>query len=304
MKILRYFLPATIGLLVATNVGSQDLKATAMDKISAFKDGKINALSNKISENISSFAKDHFENMKYLDFNINTQDYLKPTFSIMSVNEIMKIDSGTIFNQTSINTHDGDETINIGFGTRKLLNNNTLIVGANAFYDHQLTESHERVGAGAEALSSMFDVRGNYYNALSARRTNSGGTIERAMDGWDLRGDYHLPIEQDINLFFSAFEFENPESISSYKEKGNKYGADAKLGNFSIEAGYMDDNQANDAWFGNVKYVVNFGSDESNSSSSSKSFEDVSDQLYQPVKRENKIRVVKIDASGVVVGGF
>jgi len=304
MKILRYFLPATIGLLVATNVGSQDLKATATDKISAFKDGKINALSNKISENISSFAKDHFENMKYLDFNINTQDYLKPTFSIMSVNEIMKIDSGTIFNQTSINTHDGDETINIGFGTRKLLNNNTLIVGANAFYDHQLTESHERVGAGAEALSSMFDVRGNYYNALSARRTNSGGTIERAMDGWDLRGDYHLPIEQDINLFFSAFEFENPEDVSSYKEKGNKYGADAKLGNFSIEAGYMDDNQANDAWFGNVKYVVNFGSDESNSSSSSKSFEDVSDRLYQPVKRENKIRVVKIDASGVVVGGF
>ena len=304
MKILRYFLPATIGLLVATNVGSQDLKATATDKISAFKDGKINALSNKISENISSFAKDHFENMKYLDFNINTQDYLKPTFSIMSVNEIMKIDSGTIFNQTSINTHDGDETINIGFGTRKLLNNNTLIVGANAFYDHQLTESHERVGAGAETLSSMFDIRGNYYNALSARRTNSGGTIERAMDGWDLRGDYHLPIEQDINLFFSAFEFENPEDVSSYKEKGNKYGADAKLGNFSIEAGYMDDNQANDAWFGNVKYVVNFGSDESNSSSSSKSFEDVSDQLYQPVKRENKIRVVKIDASGVVVGGF
>ena len=304
MKILRYFLPATIGLLVATNVGSQDLKATATDKISAFKDGKINALSNKISENISSFAKDHFENMKYLDFNINTQDYLKPTFNIMSVNEIMKIDSGTIFNQTSINTHDGDETINIGFGTRKLLNNNTLIVGANAFYDHQLTESHERVGAGAEALSSMFDVRGNYYNALSARRTNSGGTIERAMDGWDIRGDYHLPIDQDVNLFVSAFEFENPEDISSYKEKGNKYGADAKLGNFSIEAGYMDDNQDNDAWFGNVKYVVNFGSDESNSSSSSKSFEDVSDQLYQPVKRENKIRVVKIDASGVVVGGF
>ena len=304
MKILRYFLPATIGLLVATNVGSQDLKATATDKISAFKDGKINALSNKISENISSFAKDHFENMKYLDFNINTQDYLKPTFSIMSVNEIMKIDSGTIFNQTSINTHDGDETINIGFGTRKLLNNNTLIVGANAFYDHQLTESHERVGAGAETLSSMFDVRGNYYNALSARRTNSGGTIERAMDGWDIRGDYHLPIDQDVNLFVSAFEFENPEDISSYKEKGNKFGADAKLGNFSIEAGYMDDNQDNDAWFGNVKYVVNFGSDESNSSSSSKSFEDVSDQLYQPVKRENKIRVVKIDASGVVVGGF
>jgi len=66
----------------------------------------------------------------------------------------------------------------------------------------------------------------------------------------------------------------------------------------------MDDNQENDAYFGNIKYVVNFGSDENNSSSSSKSLNDVSDQLYQPVKRENKIRVVKIEASGVVVGGF
>ena len=305
MKFLRYLLPATLSLLIATNVGSQDLKKKTTDKISAFKDGKINTLSNQISKSISSFAEEHFENMKYLDFNIDAQEYLKPTFSIMSVNEIKKLDNGTIFNQTSINTHDGDETINIGFGTRKLLNDNTLILGANAFYDHQLTESHERVGVGAEAISSMFDVRGNYYNALSARRTNSEGTIERALDGWDLRGDYHLPIDHDVNIFVSAFEFENPEDVSSYKETGNKFGVDAKVGNFAIEAGYMDDNQENDAYFGNVKYVVNFGSDnQDHSSSNSKSLTDVSDRLYQPVKRENKIRVVKIDASGVVVGGF
>ena len=303
MKILRYFLPATLGLLIATNAGSQD--QNVKDKIISLKDSKINALSNQISESISSFAKDHFENMKYLDFSIDTQEKLKPTFNIMSVNEIMKIDYGTIFNQTSINTHDGDETINFGFGTRKLLNDNTLILGANTFYDHQLTESHKRVGAGAEVITSIFDVRANYYNALSGRRINSEGTIERTLDGWDLRGDYHLPIKHDVNLFFSAFEFENPEDISSYKETGNKFGADAKLGNFVIEGGYMDDNQNNDSYFGSIKYVVNFGSDnQKNSSSNSKSLEDVSDQLYQPVKRENKIRVVKIDASAVTVGGF
>ena len=223
----------------------------------------------------------------------------------MSVNEIMKIDSGTIFNQTSINTHDGDETINLGFGIRKLLNNNTLLLGANTFYDHQLTESHERVGMGAEAITSIFDLRANYYNAISARRTNSEGTIERALDGWDLRGDYHLPIEQDINLFVSAFEFKNPEKISTYREKGNKFGADATLGNFAIEGGYMNDNQDNDAWFGNIKYVVNFGgSGVEKIYTKNETLTDVSDKLYQPVKRENKIRVVKIDAAGVVVGGF
>ena len=305
MKILRNLLPVTLSLLIATNVSSQDLKLKVTDKISAFKDGKINALSNQISESISLFAEEHFENMKYLDFNINAQEYLKPTFSIMSVNEIMKIDSGTIFNQTSINTHDGDETINLGFGIRKLLNNNTLLLGANTFYDHQLTESHERVGMGAEAITSIFDLRANYYNAISARRTNSEGTIERALDGWDLRGDYHLPIEQDINLFVSAFEFKNPEKISTYREKGNKFGADATLGNFAIEGGYMNDNQDNDAWFGNIKYVVNFGgSGVEKIYTKNETLTDVSNKLYQPVKRENKIRVVKIDAAGVVVGGF
>ena len=126
------------------------------------------------------------------------------------------------------------------------------------------------------------------------------------MDGWDLRGDYHLPIDQDGNIFISAFEFKNPESESTFRESGNKFGADAKLGNFAIEAGYMNDNQDKDAWFGNIKYVVNFGesNDQKSNASNAKTFTDVSDQLYQPVKRENKIRVVKIDASGVVVGGF
>ena len=305
MKLLHYLIPVTLGLLIATNAGSEDIKKKTTDKISALKDKKINTLSNQISKSISSFVEEHFENMKYLDFNIDAQEYLKPTFSIMSVNEIKKLDNGTIFNQTSINTHDGDETINIGFGTRKLLNDNTLILGANAFYDHQLTESHERVGVGVEAITSDFDLRYNHYSAMSGRRTNAEGTIERALDGWDLRGDYHLPIDHDVNVFVSAFEFENPESISAYKETGNKFGVDAKVGNFAIEAGYMDDNQENDAYFGNIKYVVNFGSDnQDHSSSNSKSLTDVSDRLYEPVKRENKIRVVKIDASGVVVGGF
>ena len=292
--------------LTTSAISDSSLEDKAKNKLTDNLNQGVSTLSSKISEGISSFAEEYFENMKYLDFDINAQDYLKPTFSIMSVSEISKIDAGTIFNQTSINTHDGDETINIGFGIRKLLNDNTLLLGANTFYDHQLTESHQRVGVGAEAITSIFDLRGNYYNALSARRTNSEGTIERALDGWDLRGDYHLPIDEDVNIFISAFEFENPETGSSYKEKGNKFGADATLGNFVIEAGYMDDNQANDAYFGSIKYVVNFGADNqsTNTPKDGKTLTDVSDKLYQPVKRENKIRVVKIDASGVVVGGF
>ncbi len=279
------------------NVTASDIKYKAINKI--------NSLGDQLSESIASYAQNHFENMKYIDFNINTEENLKPTFDILSVNEIMKIDSGTIFNQTSINTHDSDETINIGFGVRKLLNEDTLLLGANSFYDHQLTESHERIGAGAEAITSIFDLRANYYNALSDRRTNKDGNVEIAMDGWDLRGDYHLPIEFDVNLFISAFEYKNPEDKSTYKEQGNKFGADAKLGNFIVEGGYMDDDKNNDAWFGNIKFVVKFGEENSSIKSNDKrSLTGVSGKLYQPVKRENKIKVVKILKSGVKISGF
>ena len=127
---------------------------------------KINEFSNETALAISNFAKNNFENMKYLDFDIQVQENLKPSFSIMSVTELFKTDSGTVFNQTSLNTHDDDGTINIGLGARKLLNDNKILIGSNLFYDHQFDEGHKRTGVGVEAISSVFDIRGNYYNAI------------------------------------------------------------------------------------------------------------------------------------------
>jgi len=307
MNILRYILPVILSLLIATSVHSVDLEAKATEKLSALKDRKINGFSNKVSESIASFAKNNFNSLKYLDFSIDAEEYSKPTFSIMSVTELLELgNGGTIFNQTSLNTHDSDETINIGLGARKLLFDNKLIFGINTFYDHQFDENHKRIGLGAETISSLFDLRGNYYNAMSDLRTNKEGSYkERALDGWDLRGDYHLPIQHDVNIFMTAYKFKNPQDGSDFEDKGNKFGADAKLGNFVIEAGYDSNNQEKDNYFGSVKYIVNIGEDnQSNTPKSATSFTDVSDKLYQPVKRENKIRVVKIGASGVVVGGF
>ena len=140
---------------------------------------------------------------------------------------------------------------------KKVNKKNTLMIGLNAFYDHQLSESHERVGLGAEAISSIFDVRGNYYNSLSHRRKNSEGTIEIAMDGWDLRGDYHLPIDNDVRIFASLFEFEN--ASGSFKLKGEKYGITGSFNNLNYEAGYIDDNKTGDRSFASIKYIISLG---------------------------------------------
>ena len=122
-KILRYLIPATLSLLIATNVGSQDLKLKATDKLLSLKDKKINSLSNQVTSGINSYvnnlggvsAGDSLGGLKYIDFDLKLQEYYKPTFSIMSVYELLELNNGgTIFNQTSLNTHDSDETINIG----------------------------------------------------------------------------------------------------------------------------------------------------------------------------------------------
>ena len=294
-------------VIFATAAASDSsLEDKAKKKLTTKMNQSASALSSKISENISSFTKNSFENMKYLDFEINAQEYLKPTFSVMSVTEIFKIysDTGTIFNQTSLNTHDNDTTINIGFGIRKLLNDNKILIGSNVFYDHQFDDGHKRAGAGAEAISSIFDLRGNLYNAITQAITTKDGS-ETALDGWDAQVDYHLPIKYDVNIFLNAFKFESPTVGSTYEETGNKFGANAKLGNFQIEGGYQNDNQINDKYFGSIKYVVNIGEDNKSSTlKSAISLTDVSDKLYQPVKRENKIRVVKISSSGFVASGF
>jgi adhesin/invasin len=272
---------------------------------------KINEFSNETALAISNFTQNNFENMKYLDFDIHVQENLKPSFSIMSVTELFKIDSGTVFNQTSLNTHDGDGTINIGLGARKLLNDNKILIGSNLFYDQQFDEGHKRTGVGIEAISSVFDIRGNYYNAISGSKTTSEGS-ERALDGWDTQLDYHLPGEKDVNIFANLFRFENSATGSTYAEKGNKIGANASFGNFIIEGGYLDDNKKNDVFFGSIKFVVKLGKFDSDSYKLQQErkkrnyleYTDVSDKLYQPVKRENKIRVVKISKSGVQVSGF
>jgi adhesin/invasin len=303
VEIKKYIISVVLSLLIATNVGSQDLKETASGKITAFTDSQINAFSNQISENIASFAKDHFENMKYLDFTIDTQEYLKPTFSIMSVNEIMKLDSGTIFNQTSINTHDGDQTVNIGLGNRKLIKNDTVILGSNIFLDYQANEQHLRNGFGLEAISSVFDLRGNYYNAISGFKTTDDGR-EKALDGHDVQLNYHLFGKANTDIFLNKFEWSNPNS--SFKVKGEKLGINSKIGRLQYDLGYLNNNKNSDGFFASLNFVVPLGEETKKPQQRNKALQYVSvrDKLYIPVQRENKIKVVKISKSGVQVSGF
>ena len=261
---------------------------------------KFNDYTNNIVQRISDSLKKN-DRIKYLDIGFEFREKGKSTLDIKAVNKLSENKDSAFFNQTSLSLHDNDETINIGLGYRKLFNDDLLMLGSNVFFDYQFDESHARNGLGIEVISSVFDLKGNYYNALSGYKNTTAGE-EKALDGMDAQIDYHLPGKNDVNFFVNVFEWKN--SSSSYKINGEKYGANFKIDNLLIEGGYLNDNKSNDGAYGSIKLVIPLGATE-DTVQDQKPFEYVSvrDKLYQPVKRENKIKVVKI-ATGVTVSGY
>ena len=245
------------------------------------------------------------DRVQYLDLKVDVQESLKPTISMTNVNRISEKKNSAFFNQNSLSLHDNDQTINFGLGYRSLINDDKIMLGGNVFLDYSFDEQHQRQGAGVEAISSVFDLRGNYYDATSGIQTLGDGSTEEALDGWDTRLDYHLPISNDISIFAGLFEFEN--AAGTFELDGEKYGLSGRIDRLSFEAGYVDDNKTGDGSFANITYVFPLGANQrikSNSKGSFMEYVSVRDRLYDPVKRENKIRVVKISPANIVVSGF
>ena len=276
-----------------------DLKSNVSNKFYS----KINEFSQNLSEGLADNLKQN-ENLKYFDISLDIQEKEKPTIEIQSVSKIKEDNDSAFFNQTNLSSYNGETTINFGFGKRKLYKDETVMLGSNIFVDYQLDESHLRTGLGVEAISSVFDLRGNYYNAISGFKVNDEGR-EKALDGYDVQLNYHMIGKSVTDLYLNTFEWENPNS--TFKEKGEKIGITSQIGNLNFNLGYLNDNKNNDGFFAGIKLVVplgNINEKKPEARTESMQYVSVRDKLYIPVKRENKIKVVKISKSGVKISGF
>ena len=315
-------------ILLSTSANSVDLKSNIEAKVTSEKTKISNNISNKIVEKISAKISEN-EDIKYFDLSVQLREHLKPSVAIESVTKLFEKGDSVVFNQTNLTTHDGSATVNVGVGARKLFYDEKLMIGSNIFLDQQyFGEGHLRNGFGLEAITSVFDLRGNYYDAISGVKNTNEGT-EKALDGRDLQFDFHLEDKFNTNIFANLFKWEDPNS--TYEDKGTKVGANAKFGYLFLEGGYLDDNRNNDSYFGSIKFVVPLGDKTKrnyyamsdiekpitdaklknsytfvSAKDKRKMFEYVSvrDKLFIPVKRENKIKLVKISKSGVKVSGF
>ena len=261
--------------------------------------GILSTLTSDLTESLKKF-----ESVKYLDIKIDVKEHYNPAFSITNLNSLFESDTSAFFNQNTLTHNKDEQTINFGLGYRKLLNDDKLLLGANIFYDYAFDDNHRRLGLGVEAISSLFDLRGNLYEAESDVVTLTDGSTEEALDGWDARLDYHIPVGFDLRVFGTYFDWEN--SAKTYENKGEQYGLAGQYGLIKFEVGYRDeDNRKKDA-FANLSLVIPLGSVATSSVVPRGMMELVSvrDQLYEPVKRENRIRVVKVSAGSVIVSGF
>lgn len=96
----------------------------------------------------------------------------------------------------------GRSIVNLGIGQRNFYD--SLMFGYNAFFDHDITRSHSRLGLGAELWADNVKMSANVYSPLSGWRDSPDieEHLERAARGVDFNAKYYLP--QYPQLGFSA----------------------------------------------------------------------------------------------------
>ena len=300
LKKLSFFI---ISLCVSANIyaGADDeIIVAAERKALNATNGILRSLTSGLTESLKNF-----ESIKYLDIQIEAQENFNPAYSVTILNSLFENKNSLFFNQNNLTHNKDEQTINFGLGYRTLVNNDKVLLGANIFYDYAFDDNHRRIGAGLEVISSVFDFRSNIYEAESDVVTLTNGSTEEALDGWDARIDYHIPVGFDLRIFGTYFDWE--DSAKTYENKGEQYGIAGQYGLVKFEVGYRDEegNKKKDA-FGKISLVIPLGDVATSGVVSRGMMEMVSvrDQLYEPVERENRIRVVRISAGNIVVSGF
>jgi hypothetical protein len=211
----------------------------------------------------------------------------------------------TIFTQGSIYFSDNDrETLNLGIGKRKLVNNDTLILGANIFYDHELDYDHQRSSIGLEAISSVGSLRANQYYGISKFKSGLNGTREKALDGSDIEVGAPLPYLPWTNFSLRSFKWEGADGEPDLKgdemslEAQLPFGLNVEVGKRSNDGTTEDNEFINLTWTCcNKKEQQNFGINDKAYNLTS-----VADQRFQKVKRQNLI--VKQSELNLTVIGF
>jgi len=198
--------------LLSSQLAAEDVKQAATAKISS----ELNSLKNNyISNAITSLENLIIETLPNTEISITGAEELKPQYEILTVQPLRDDGENITFFQGSLLRWDGDrDTINLGIGQRKFLLDKTVMLGANAFYDHEFQIDHSRTGLGLEMITSVGEARTNRYfaNSNSRKNNNRSNAEEVALDGYDYEIGTHAPYIPDWKFFIKYFSWDKPNT--------------------------------------------------------------------------------------------
>ena len=198
--------------LLSSQLAAEDIKQAATAKISS----ELNSLKNNYINNaISSLENLIIETIPNTEISITGAEELKPQWEVLTVQPLRDDGENITFFQGSLLRWDGDrDTINLGIGQRKFLLDKTVMLGANAFYDHEFQIDHSRTGLGLEMITSVGEARTNRYfaNSNSRKNNNRSNAEEVALDGYDYEIGTHAPYIPDWKFFIKYFSWDKPNT--------------------------------------------------------------------------------------------
>ena len=264
-------------------------------------------IKNKFMNNFNSYLNDSLGQLfPTSEVSLGSGTTNEVTGSILVVKPLSDINDNEniLFTQGSLFLSDNSrETLNLGIGKRKLLNDDTLLIGANLFYDHELDYDHQRASVGIEAISSVGSFRLNQYYGLSGWTTGLDNVQEKALNGQDIEVGAPLPYLPWTNFSYRSFQWDGASGAADLK--GDEISLEAKLPiGLNIEVGKRsNDGVTEDNEFLKLTWTCcNKNQEEISISDTAYNLTSVVDQKFAKVKRQNLI--VKQKEMSLTVIGF
>ena len=263
-------------------------------------------IKNQFMNNFNSYLNDSLGQLfPTSEVSLSSGTTNEVTGSILVIKPLSDINDNKniLFTQGSLFLSDESrETLNLGIGKRKLVNDDTLLIGANLFYDHELDYDHQRASVGIEAISSVGSFRLNQYYGLSGWTAGLDNVQEKALNGQDIEVGAPLPYLPWTNLYYRSFNWEGASGATDLE--GDEISLEAKFSNFNVEVGKRsNDGVTEDEEFLKITYTCcNNSNSEIGISDTAYNLTSVADQKFAKVRRQNLI--VKQKEIDLTVIGF
>lgn len=286
-------------------------KMVVAGDVDALTNMAINAATTEGVGVTKSFLEQYFPTV---EISVDAAGGEKPTSGILVVAPLsdQKDIFNTYFTQISTFYQDNRTTLNLGLGYRKLSDDKTLLMGVNAFYDHEFPYDHGRTSLGFEARTTMWEINANKYWATTKWKTGKDGYQERALDGYDIEAGVPLPYLNWATVFVKHFQWDAVDGAKDLKGEDVSIRAQfpGMLTGLEMEAGrtfnsgstYDDENFLKVSYNLTELFTNNKKPSQTWVSQTAYKLASMEDRRYDKVRRTNTI--VKQRAGSLTVKGF